>query len=318
MPTYHSFPRTAPPDCDYDEFGLAILNSIIDIGLVLVPEMISMDEHFEDGTSNTLRIGQKRLCLSDIESGKLWEHSKKFGRFAIEWQHSVAMELGAMPVFYFPEVAKGAVGLTNLSGTLICRLAETVSLLKTLKDFLDHARESNLELPTPVEQKETGAQLLLDTASTKRLLEHLNANYRGFFELEANIRALAQLFVPTHNSTYTDSLNYYRQREWRIISDIEARGAATSRELTEAEKKRVASINASFFEKEVDTITGRDMRINQCRLYLDVDGQHPLAKATAVVVPNSAVRRAEELLERAGIDVSVKALESEHYGCHFA
>jgi hypothetical protein len=314
MGTYHSFPRTVPQGGDYDEFGLDILRSIIDIGLVLAPEFIQFDETFDDGTEATLRMGQKRICLSDIESNRLFDHSRVFGRFSIEWSHSTALEMGAMPVFYFPEVVKSAPGLTNLTGTLIGRLAETVNLLRTLDELLGALKSSDPSKPMVVRQAETGEEVWLDVANTQRLLDHLNKRYRGFFPLSANLRGLSQLFCPTHNSSYTDPLTYYRQREWRIISDIVSHGTYTFRELTEEEKGRIACVNSAFFNREIDTFTGRHKRIDQCHLYIDPSGKHPLARATAVIVPSATVSRTEALLTAKGFSLPVYPLETASYG----
>jgi hypothetical protein len=80
VPTYHSFPGAAPAHREYNEFGVDILKSMIDIGLVLVPEFIQFDEYYEDCTAATLKIGQKRLCFTDIEQSRLRDHSRTFGR----------------------------------------------------------------------------------------------------------------------------------------------------------------------------------------------------------------------------------------------
>jgi Putative abortive phage resistance protein AbiGi, antitoxin len=303
-----------PEGADRDEQGLETLRSIARIGLLFVPEFISFDEVFSNGTVTPVTIGQKRICLSDIEPPRLFEHSQTFGRFSIEWSHAVALEMGAVPAFYFPEVTPGAPGFTNLTGTLIARLAETVSLLSTLDEVLSASRAGDSTKPLLLHQVETNEDILLDTSSTFRLLEYINLRYRGFAPLAANIRGLAQLFCPTHNSQYGEPLTYYRQREWRIISDISMGAVANSRDLTDAEKREIAALNPAFFLKEIDAFTGRHRRIDLCRAHVNPGGPHPLSSASAVVVPLAAVARAEKLLADEGFSVPIRALEDSSYG----
>ncbi len=276
----------------------------------MVPEYIQFDEYYEEGACKTLTIGQKRICFTDLPSSELTGLAKAFGWFAIEYSHAAALEMGAMPVFYFPEVQKDAPGLSNLSGILICRLAETVALLKTLAELKDAVARSDPSQPMHITQAETGERLELDVQNTKRLVNHLDKNYRGFFTLSANVRALSQLFCPTHNSAYADPLAYYRQREWRIISDISAHNKPTWRMLTDDEKATVMQINSNFFGKIIEAFTGPRRRIDETRVYIHPTGKHALTFASAVIVPRDVIKETRDLLLAAELQVEVRAVES--------
>lgn len=186
MKLYHSFPRSCPSHQDYNRFGLDILKSMIDFGLVLAPELIKFTE---EETSSTIQIGQKRICFTDIEQSKIKEHSDIFGRFSIVFNHTTALEMGAMPVFYFPEYEKDAPGLTNLTSTLICRLGELNNLLKALDDVRKAAATGDSSKPFSMTQQETGEVVELNLGSTHRLLDHFNKKLsRLLYSISTNER----------------------------------------------------------------------------------------------------------------------------------
>ena len=96
---YHSFPRGKTKDAPESiEHGIAILESIRDMGLLLVPQIIDWIR-----PPRRLQVIQKRICFTSLKPKELIKHAEKFGYFALEFDANIVRSLGATPVFYIPQ-----------------------------------------------------------------------------------------------------------------------------------------------------------------------------------------------------------------------
>ena len=97
---YHSFPRPRE-GTDQAERGVAILRSLCQNGLLLVPEKVE----WTDPTPNTeglpIAAVQKRIAFTELSPVELAAHSDVFGPFALEYDIGTLQAMGALPVFVF-------------------------------------------------------------------------------------------------------------------------------------------------------------------------------------------------------------------------
>ena len=87
---YHSFARRSPADENGYGKELQILQSMLDVGLLLTPERIEFKERLRDGSySEPATIFQKRICFTELSEEELPAHCTNFGEFSIEWDQEI-------------------------------------------------------------------------------------------------------------------------------------------------------------------------------------------------------------------------------------
>lgn len=95
---YHSFPRGKEKDSQQSiDEGIAILESIRDSGLLLVPQVINWNR-----PNRYFQIVQNRVCFTHLRPEEVMEHGKRFGYFALEFEADSLRSLGGTPAFYVP------------------------------------------------------------------------------------------------------------------------------------------------------------------------------------------------------------------------
>jgi hypothetical protein len=300
---YHSFPRGADPE---HRAALSTLGCFAKIGFVLVPEVVTLREQLSAGDGRIMRIGQKRICFTEIDTNAISGHARTFGAFAIEFDLMALSAIGATPVFYLPP-APTMPGMGGLAESLVINLGDIANLL----DELSKMRQA-IERLTATDSCSlawNGNTHRIGVADLSAVLAFLEHKHGSAKTLHNAIRGLGQLFYPTHNDRYVNEMAYYRQREWRIIGDIAVGGRLTMRDLTADEKAALLVCNMAFFGKEVDLLDGRHRRVDQCRLYLSPDDRHPFSAARRVIVPKPCVQTAEKVLHDQGWALPVIAIE---------
>ncbi len=93
---YHSFPRRNHTQ----DRGIRVLNSIIQYGLLLTPELVQAA--LPNDPENPFCIFQQRISFTELAPSELQQHAETFGAFAIEFEIEKLLQIGALPVFYFP------------------------------------------------------------------------------------------------------------------------------------------------------------------------------------------------------------------------
>src|SRR5437879_6254271 len=100
---FHSFPRDkalrTPDTC------LRILRSVLQYGLLLVPEIVNYPAELRDPGDERDKIVnvQRRLSLTMLPAEGLSEHCRHFGPVSLEFSPLAVRRLGAIPVMYLPQ-----------------------------------------------------------------------------------------------------------------------------------------------------------------------------------------------------------------------
>lgn len=269
---YHSFPRPRKNKNEGIEIGkgLKILKSIVKNGLLLNCETIKYKEPLANGqlssSINSMSISSSFTFLEDHE---LKKHSNQFGNFSLEFKPQTLRKLGAMPVFYIPNPKQYHNTSETLGSSILCRLSEIPIILKTCKT-------------------EYGFKKII----------HSNPKYEVDIDHHINvIHRLASLFYPTERNIDDKSLNYYSQKEWRIIGSIIMNGNEITKKLSDEQKKTIVDIDPDFFNKKLENRNGKMVkRIDICQLYKDFENKPFIEYARRIIVPERAIDEADKIV----------------------
>lgn len=143
----------------------------------------------------------------------------------------------------------------------------------------------------------------------KALLSYLTEGMQPVVKLWAAIKALSGFFYPAEDLKYTDLLGYYQQREWRILANMAKDGVELTRSLYAGEVESLLELDPEFFGEQLLFRTGKYRRVDQCKLFEQLDGKPIIRHARRVIVPAVAVARAKEILNEPS-DPPVASLES--------
>lgn len=306
---YHSFPRRRRGE--HLVHGLAILESILDRGLLLTPERIELKESLTSGAkSDSAWILQKRICFTELSPTELVQHSEYFGTFSLEFEIADLREMGAIPVFYVP---LGASGTEGAAAALLSRLGEAqiimdrLQALKTLTETSDASETIRI-----IRKQSNPEQTRCTIGGTADLIQYLEHGLQPIEALASAIRVLFGFFYPVENLEKTEPLYYYRQREWRIVANIILNGVALTQKPSKEEQEALQSLDPSFFGREFDFPTGRDKSASQCQFYKSHQGVEIHHTVRRLIVPEAALLEVQSMLQRKGISLTVATLESLH------
>lgn len=305
---YHCFPRRS--GADHNAHGLAILDSIVNRGLLLTHERVELRETLADGSlGKQSLILQKRICFTELAASELPEHCERFGRFALEWDVPTLVQMGAVPVFYVPLRATPD-SLDGAAASMLARLGEVQELLSRLDSLAGFTRQPldpEEKLSVTLNGKPAG-QTACTVAGARDLIQYLQFETQPISVLLASVRYLLGYFYPTENLSYTEPLTYYRQREWRILANLVNRGDPVTHELSLEDANAITELDPTFFGRELDFPTGRQSLASACHLYPTFRGRHILESTRRILVPDDAVSTAQKILSDAGLKVDVAAL----------
>lgn len=306
---YHSFPRRKSDDAI--KHGVAILESILDRGLLLTPEMFEISEQLIGGSRSTpAKIFQKRVCFTELSPAELPLHAAKFGEFALEFDIAALRAMGAVPVFYFPTNVTN--GFEGAATAVLSRLGETQIVLDRLlqieqivaktpnkSEILDITRDG-----VPVGTTNCSVE------AASGLLSMLRTDTQSFEVLLNAIRVFFGFFYPVDHVTYTGELAYYRQREWRIIANLIHEGKALTEPPTDDDVAALLALDYEFFGREIDFPTGRKRLVQQCQFYREFRGEKIAKSIRRLVVPARVAQDIQGLVDRRGIKIEVAALSA--------
>lgn len=305
---FHNFPRGLTGDAQ-KLAGLKTLEGFLKLGLVLAPETVELSEQLQNGEpGRKLTIGQKRFCFTELSEDMIRAHSDTFGAFSIEFDLDGLSRAGATPVFYFPPAHSGGAG--GLAAALIMQLGDVANLVKDLAELKDQILPLNgrdiidFEWGDPPNQ----FRVPVTVSAVSVVLSYLEYKNGAARTLHNSLRGISQFFYPTHEVS-KEALGYYRQREWRIIGDIAMNGQLLMRNLIQEEKDFLVQCNPRFFEREVDLLSGRCVRVDECRLYMPPGEAHGMNLARRIICPADSVSDAQALLKEYNFDLPVTALE---------
>ena len=304
---YHSFPRPCPGE-DNIELGLKILGSLTKVGLVLAPEIIKWPpQPLGNGSNREHLTVQQRICFTELSAYELGAHAKKFGPFAIEWDIEQLRRLGIVPVFYVPQPLENIPGASAIGMALVVQLSDaqgTMDILTKLQ-AASEANQDNIPLNITNDVGNVVQTYNIPAANLRDILTFLNYKCSPFDMMSGILIGVSNLFYPTDNLHRGKLLDYYRQREWRLIGNISMGGQAMSRKPQNEEIKIIRETNPEFWNKKISDGKREFDRHTETLVYPDFEGKHILATARRVIVPQNAKKQTTALLKDAGIDIPV-------------
>ena len=306
---YHSFPRPRyndGPENTIDR-GLRILECLSKIGIVLAPEIIEWNQPLSDGNFRKHHTIQQRICFTEISSTELQEHGKKFGPFAIEWEISNLRRLGALPVFYIPQTLTDNPGLSAIGISLVVQLSDCQHTIDNLL-LLKQASELNINSVTLKNTNENGEavhQYSVPTAILKNIVSFLSYRNAPFDMMRNTLDGVSRLFYPADNLSHDKLLDYYRQREWRLVG-TEKVGQSVVRKAENNDAELIQQTNPDFWNCEIFGGPYQFKRIDQTLIYSTFEGHHVLNTVRRVIVPYAALERAKEILSNIGLNIRVE------------
>jgi hypothetical protein len=177
-----------------------LLIDIIQSGLLLhknIKEDIKINVH-ADGLENIVTPGI--TCFADIPINDLSLHMEKYSNFGLAFTKDFLVEKGANPVYYIATngIIRGANGRTaNQNKTredyFKTNIKRYFSLMNQMKDIIKKDERENIHTLDELQ--------LLDTF----LMKHVYAYLKPF----------------DVSKTDADKENYYLEREWRIVGDVQ-------------------------------------------------------------------------------------------------
>ena len=251
----------------------------------------------DDRLSEPFFVAQKRMCFTELTEPELREHSNRFGPFSLEFSIPSLRQLGAVPVFYVPRGATDE-HLESIGNALMARMLEIEQLLDRLAQIANvvtAAPRADETIAITMDGCAVGT-LSLNVGQARQLFEVLFHRSQPVGQLLNAMRASAGFLYPTEDLSFTDTLAYYRQREWRIVSAMVKHGTELSREPTDDEVARLVTLDPEFFGKELDFRTGKSTRARQSRFMREVSGRHVLSFARRLFCPRDAADAARALL----------------------
>ncbi|HSW29555.1 MAG TPA: hypothetical protein VLH75_08755 [Longimicrobiales bacterium] len=307
---YHAFPRRAPP-AESSPRGLAILSSILQSGLLLTPELIRFRERLRSGGASAEAIlQQKRMCFTELCPAEVPLHAATFGPFALEWEIVTFRQMGGCPVFYVPLVAD-ADDLSGLGATILMRLGDAQTILERLHELAEAVpRMEPNRLLNVTKNGDVVANTRATAGAAADLLSFLQQGTQPVTAVLDALRSTLGLFYPTEDLEYTGLLDYYRQREWRLLANVVHMGVPASGELTDGEREELLGIDYDFFARQLHFRLGFARRVDQCQYVRQWRNSPVFSTVRRVVAPRDAVQTATELVRMAGWATPVVPLDT--------
>ena len=298
---YHSFPRRFCNNTKEElENGLNIIKSIHNIGFVLTPEITEWREPLDDGTlSKPWKVIQKRCCFTELSPNELEKHTKSFGCFSLEFDVRTFRQLGGIPVFYLPRPSDEDVGLESLASALIARIGEIQKVLNRLSELSELiGKNPDKSQLLGVEKDGNRAFFRTSLGGTEDVLNLITRDTQPINILRNALRVITGFFYPTEDFRYTGILAYYQQREWRFIANMSKEGIEINRDPTESEKDQLLKIDSDFFGKELEFFTGTYKRVDQCRIFSELNGKPIYKYANRIIVPDAAIDAVRKMFNK--------------------
>jgi hypothetical protein len=305
---YHSFPRRGASSADELNKGCKILEAIRDFGLLLTPQLIEWEQPSVGGAPpRTIPILQKRVCFTELAAPQLPAHAERFGHFALEFNIEVVRSLGAVPVFYIPQPSQTGTDGSGMATALLAIAADCWVVVQRMA-FLDQMFKG----PTPVAEKfdanfafasspAGGGNYRIDRDEAKNVLAAIGHAVTPWTDLQNGAYGLLNFFHPTDNAKADRTLEYYREREWRVANNfrINLPGGQFVEVMhvpTIDERARLMEIDPEFFGRTIKRDVGDVQTLDGTLVYPGIGSKRIIDMVGRVIVPASVVDRARESL----------------------
>jgi hypothetical protein len=303
---YHSFPRPRARENAIDR-GLMILECLTRVGLVLAPEIVEWNQPLSDGTIRTHHTVQQRICFTEISARELRAHADNFGPFALEWEISALRRLGAIPVFYIPQTLSENPGLSATGISLVVQMFDCQYTMVNLARLqaASRAASSAVVLQNTDDSGAVVHAYNVPVSDLRDILAFLGYRCAPFDMMLGILGGVSRLFYPTDNLVHDKLLDYYRQREWRLIGFMSKDGQPVSRKTEGNEGEYIRQTSPEFWGREIAGGQHRFRRASEALVYPQFDGRHVLTTVRRVIVPHAAVKRTKQILSGAGLNIPV-------------
>jgi|GEM_PF-1156962 hypothetical protein len=310
---YHNFPRSRLNGSREEmiQTGQAILQSIKKIGLILVPEIVEWKQPLQDGSFRTVLIKQNRISFTELSQVEVKEHGRFFGPFAIEFSVDVLRKLGAMPVIYIPQNLKddnkySAVGSTIVAQLndikytinqlhILSQLANPEHILKTVPDAKSISDDFLIHLSNTDPSNAVVQSSAVSMKCVNNILSYIEYRNAPFDLMVGVLSHIQNLFYPTDNDRHDSLLEYYRQREWRLLPNLKVDNTMQARPLTNSEKDYVISMDVSFWSKAQSYENKSFRRIDDVSVIDMFNGTHISELISSVIVPEESLNFARDI-----------------------
>lgn len=248
------------------------VRSFIEIGPVYTPEKIDVPAIEGDGQIfDRFPIFQRRFCLTVVRSaGEIKEHMKTFGPVTFCFDPKAILELGPIPVLYFPQIHKHSKGGFDTSLTIVHEIRKVISLLRDLELLAYSGKKKELDkiensdprfIPISNYRKYVSKLLSIQNLSSERLKQ-----------MERSLHVASACMYPSGSSSVDlGPFEYFQEREWRIMLGTSVGPLMSSEEISDHEQRSLSLLNPEYFDEHVDFLEGHriksEPRIRFCRKF---------------------------------------------------
>ncbi|MDF3432958.1 MULTISPECIES: hypothetical protein [unclassified Sulfitobacter] len=312
----HSFPRvsTSIASADPGKAGIEQLRSIFSNGIILTPENLDFPVDHENSMYDCppeTSVVQRRASfgLLAVKDAMLDEkRSNLFGKFAIGLDTQAARRLGMLPTIYYYAAECGTdqtlAGNKGVSHELLFRLAEIRRLLIAIAWLEAGAAESDDEYFS--KEKLTYYDYVLNDEPNvwpaiqnvkrrhaARLHALLDTDRPPATALIGCLDLVLSLFQTADSSYERRHLDYYSQREWRIVA-ADTAGLLCIPFSAAHEKINSARMIFEFCRR----FTGSTIELDDAFLLVSSDGVPFSSFISDVIVPLEKENDAQQVLGR--------------------
>jgi hypothetical protein len=294
---YHCFPQWIHKrrESTKEIAAVDLLRSILRWGLLLTPESIHIPietyRQSPDGQNvghrQEISMSQCRVCFTELTPKDIPKHCGVFGQIALEFDHDVLINAGAMPVFYLPAANRKGSEFERfgvIGKTLVYRLEETFQVLSDLADIHEtmtlHPESDEIVIQSPDGKLEK----LFERSGLDFLFTRILSGRQPLRELAHTVDTMAKLFYPADAGDPSE-LVYYREREWRIFAGPQLSSGSISQPVSQpTADKIVGLIEGSRNPYTRERLNAYDF-LAHCELLSEMAGSPFVSAIRRILVP---------------------------------
>ncbi|MEO5953214.1 MAG: hypothetical protein ABIQ44_12180 [Chloroflexia bacterium] len=129
----------------------------------------------------------------------------------------------------------------------------------------------------------------------KDILSYIEYRNAPFDLMIGVLSLLESMYYPTDDEHHDKLLEYYRQREWRLVQGPVVNGKPQSRLLMDSEKATLLSINERFWSGLISDGKVSSRRVDDTYVIDSFEDKPVTDRISAVIVPVEAYEQAREL-----------------------
>lgn len=304
-----------------------MLASIVDYGLVLTPETlrIAVNAASQRKQPCAKNFTQIRACFTLLSRSQLFRprapignsdnvrsrsHADLFGNFAIGLNPIRARELGAVAVTYFYRSPGQASESDNVALEMLFRLRELHVLLCALAYLeargrpagrtlvpIEVLRESNLALHGEAREEDVERKILsLDERTAALIYECLDTDRVPAWNLADWVEILLNSYQTADSKEDSTSLEYYEQREWRLIRMVGTDSRLFPlRESDSGDRHLLSSVRSTL--QDCDPAFFTEAKLAESWLLTGTSTRSFFDYVEEIVVPSATTPEVEKLLQ---------------------